>query len=88
VAPSQFSARKHRKNIALKSGTTSSNPSSSSRESTKTLPYAGAMFHDLGLAPQYASADKRFEVDVSDRGSDILHSAVAEPKNVSSIGVS
>ena len=46
------------------------------------------MFHDLGLAPQYASADKRFEVDVSDRGSDILHSAVAEPKNVSSIGVS
>src|ERR1700751_363722 len=27
------------------------------------LLYAGAMFHDMGLAPQYASADKRFEVD-------------------------
>src|SRR6202040_646356 len=27
------------------------------------LLYAGAMFHDMGLTPQYASADKRFEVD-------------------------
>ena len=27
------------------------------------LLYAGAMFHDMGLTPQYASVDKRFEVD-------------------------
>src|SRR6202047_1988701 len=27
------------------------------------LLYAGAMFHDMGLTPAYASADKRFEVD-------------------------
>src|SRR2546430_17206142 len=27
------------------------------------LLYAGAMFHDMGLTPQHASADKRFEVD-------------------------
>jgi hypothetical protein len=27
------------------------------------LLYAGAMFHDMGLTPEYASADERFEVD-------------------------
>jgi hypothetical protein len=27
------------------------------------LLYTGAMFHDMGLTPAYASADKRFEVD-------------------------
>src|SRR3954454_13833155 len=36
------------------------------------LLYAGAMFHDMGLTPQYASADKRFEVDSANTASDFL----------------
>src|SRR5438105_15460563 len=36
------------------------------------LLYAGAMFHDMGLTPQYASADKRFEVDSANTARDFL----------------
>ena len=40
VAPGQFAARKrYRRNVSLKSGTTSSNPSSSSGESRANLTY-------------------------------------------------
>jgi HD domain len=38
------------------------------------LLYAGAMFHDMGLTPQYASADKRFEVDGANVARDFLRS--------------
>jgi hypothetical protein len=38
------------------------------------LLYAGAMFHDMGLTPQYASADKRFEVDSANAARDFLRS--------------
>lgn len=38
------------------------------------LLYAGAMFHDMGLTPQYASADKRFEVDGANTARDFLGS--------------
>src|SRR5205814_5569982 len=36
------------------------------------LLYAGAMFHDMGLTPPYASADKRFEVDSANTARDFL----------------
>jgi len=36
------------------------------------LLYAGAMFHDMGLTPSYASADKRFEVDSANTARDFL----------------
>src|SRR5258708_2421472 len=43
------------------------------------LLYAGAMFHDMGLTPQYASADRRFEVDGANTARDLLRShGVAE----------
>jgi hypothetical protein len=38
------------------------------------LLYAGAMFHDMGLTPQYASAEKRFEVDGANVCRDFLRS--------------
>ena len=38
------------------------------------LLYAGAMFHDMGLTPHYASADKRFEVDGANVARDFLRS--------------
>jgi hypothetical protein len=38
------------------------------------LLYAGAMFHDMGLTPQCASADKRFEVDGANTARDFLRS--------------
>ena len=38
------------------------------------LLYAGAMFHGMGLTPQYASADKRFEVDGANTARDFLQS--------------
>jgi HD domain len=34
----------------------------------RELLYAGAMFHDMGLTPQYSSATERFEVDTAQRG--------------------
>jgi HD domain len=43
------------------------------------LLYAGAMFHDMGLTSQYASADKRFEVDSANTARDFLRShSIAE----------
>jgi hypothetical protein len=36
------------------------------------LLYAGAMFHDMGLTPEYASADERFEVDSANAARDFL----------------
>jgi hypothetical protein len=36
------------------------------------LLYAGAMFHDMGLTPQYASVDERFEVDGANAARDFL----------------
>jgi hypothetical protein len=36
------------------------------------LLYVGAMFHDMGLTPQHASADKRFEVDSANTARDFL----------------
>jgi hypothetical protein len=38
------------------------------------LLYAGAMFHDIGLTPQYSSADERFEVDGANAARDFLRS--------------
>jgi HD domain-containing protein len=38
------------------------------------LLYAGAMFHDMGLTPQHASADQRFEVDGAKVARDFLRS--------------
>src|ERR1700739_4931040 len=38
------------------------------------LLYAGAMFHDMGLTPAHASADKRFEVDGANVARDFLRS--------------
>lgn len=38
------------------------------------LLYAGAMFHDLGLTPQYSSPHERFEVDGANAARDFLRS--------------
>ena len=38
------------------------------------LLYAGAMFHDMGLTREYASADERFEVDSANVARDFLRS--------------
>jgi HD superfamily phosphodiesterase len=38
------------------------------------LLYAGAMFHDMGLTPQYRSKDQRFEVDSANAARDFLRS--------------
>jgi HD domain len=38
------------------------------------LLYAGAMFHDMGLTPKHARADKRFEVDSANAARDFLRS--------------
>jgi hypothetical protein len=40
----------------------------------RELLYVGAMFHDMGLTPQYASAEKRFEVDDANVARDFLRS--------------
>jgi hypothetical protein len=38
------------------------------------LLYAGAMFHDMGLTPQHATAHERFEVDSANAARDFLRS--------------
>lgn len=38
------------------------------------LLYAGAMFHDMGLTPSYASSHNRFEVDSANAARDFLRS--------------
>jgi HD domain len=40
----------------------------------RELLYAGAMFHDMGLTPKYASAHERFEVDGANTARDFLRS--------------
>src|SRR5580698_6039670 len=38
------------------------------------LLYAGAMFHDMGLTPEYSSAHERFEVDSANTARTFLRS--------------
>jgi hypothetical protein len=38
------------------------------------LLYIGAMFHDMGLTPQYSSADERFEVDSANAAREFMRS--------------
>ncbi|MEA2733547.1 MAG: hypothetical protein QOD93_1624 [Acetobacteraceae bacterium] len=38
------------------------------------LLYTGAMFHDMGLTPQYSTTDERFEVDSANAARDFLRS--------------
>lgn len=38
------------------------------------LLYMGAMFHDMGLTPQYSSANERFEVDGANTARDFMRS--------------
>src|SRR5258707_7347533 len=38
----------------------------------RQLPYAGAMFHDIGLIRRHSSADERFEVDGGHVARDVL----------------
>jgi hypothetical protein len=40
----------------------------------RELLYTGAMFHDMGLTPQYSSPDERFEVDGANAARDFLRS--------------
>ena len=49
------------------------------------LLYAGAMFHDMGLTPQHASADKRFEVDGADAARDFLRSHGIADRDVETV---
>ena len=49
------------------------------------LLYAGAMFHDMGLTPDHASADQRFEVDGANAARDFLHSHSIAEKNIDTV---
>jgi hypothetical protein len=49
------------------------------------LLYAGAMFHDMGLTPQYASADKRFEVDSANTARDFLRSHGIDAQDIETV---
>jgi hypothetical protein len=49
------------------------------------LLYAGAMFHDMGLTPQYASADKRFEVDSANTARDFLRSHGIDAQDIQTV---
>ena len=49
------------------------------------LLYAGAMFHDMGLTPQYASADKRFEVDGANTACDFLRSHGIDEQDIQTV---
>ena len=49
------------------------------------LLYAGAMFHDMGLTPQYASADKRFEVDGANTARDFLWSRGIDEQDIQTV---
>jgi len=44
------------------------------------LLYVSAVFHDLGLTPQYSSRDKRFEVDGANAARDFLKSHGLSPQ--------
>jgi hypothetical protein len=49
------------------------------------LLYAGAMFHDLGLAAQYSSAKERFEVDGANAARDFLRRHRISPQEVDTV---
>ena len=49
------------------------------------LLYAGAMFHDMGLTPQYSSAHERFEVDGANAARDFLRSRSIPPADVDTV---
>src|SRR6201981_558116 len=49
------------------------------------LLYAGAMFHDMGLTSQYASADKRFEVDSANAAREFLRSHGIAEQDVATV---
>src|ERR1700757_3101383 len=49
------------------------------------LLYACAMFHDMGLTPQYSSADKRFEVDGANVARDFLQSHGIAERDVETV---
>ena len=49
------------------------------------LLYAGAMFHDMGLTPQYSSADERFEVDGANVARDFLRGHGIAPQDVDTV---
>ena len=51
----------------------------------RELLYARAMFHDMGLTPQYASADKRFEVDGANVARDFLRSHGIAERDIETI---
>ena len=49
------------------------------------LLYAGAMFHDMGLTPQYSSADERFEVDGANTARDFLRSRAISQQDIDTV---
>jgi hypothetical protein len=49
------------------------------------LLYVGAMFNDMGLTPQYASADKRFEVDGANVARDFLRSHCIAERDIETV---
>lgn len=49
------------------------------------LLYAGAMFHDMGLSPAYASAHDRFEVDGANAARDFLRSRAISAQDVDTV---
>ena len=51
----------------------------------RELLYARAMFHDMGLTPQYASTDKRFEVDGANVARDFLRSHGIAERDIETI---
>ncbi|MFE1599735.1 HD domain-containing protein [Methylobacterium sp. ID0610] len=51
----------------------------------RELLYAGAMFHDLGLMPDYGSADERFEVDGANAARDFLRSYGVSEADLSTV---
>src|SRR3984957_7931169 len=49
------------------------------------LLYAGAMFHDMGLTPQYASQHERFEVDGANAARDFLRGYGIAPQDIDTV---
>jgi len=49
------------------------------------LLYAGAMFHDMGLTPEYASQHERFEVDGANVARDFLRGHVIAQQDIDTV---
>jgi HD domain len=49
------------------------------------LLYAGAMFHDMGLTPEYASQHERFEVDGANVARDFLRGHGIAPQDIDTV---